>query len=400
MSELHALFRVSGPHLDRDEITVTAAGLQVGRSGDNDLTLQHSEISRQHMRFYPHENGFAVEDLKSSNGVWVNDVRIRTKTPHLLKIGDVVRAGPYLFTLESLIEVGASAPSEDAPAVSEPEADAMATVPPAVSSPAAPVEHVTTPPEPPPPPPSPEFVEEVTGKKDEPAPAKPEEKASEPLPRLREVPHREQPPVIEREERVTPSAFIPRMDGEGNGLARIENVPPDGTLPPPDTNGHVTYPVGIPTDASNWLKYLPAIYSEDDFIGRYLLIFESILSPITWMVDNFDMYLSPEVAPSEWLRWMASWFDVLIVPELPIDRQRALVAQLGWLFFRRGTRAGLERLLTLYYGVKPEIIEDDDMHFTVKLALSESSVKLERDIVDRLIMAHKPAHASYTLEIT
>jgi phage tail-like protein len=292
-----------------------------------------------------------------------------------------VRAGPYLFTLERIIEVGVP---EAPPAVSEP-------------APAAPAEHITTPPEAPPPPPPPEFAEKVTSEKPQAAPPEPEQKPPEPL---REVPRREEPPRIEREERVSPSAFIPRTDGDGDALGRIESIPPYGTLPPLETNGHLTYPFGVPTDVSNWLKYLPAIYSEDDFMGRYLLIFESILSPITWIVDNFDMFLSPEVAPSEWLRWLASWFDVLIVPELPMDRQRALVEQLGWLFFRRGTRAGLERLLTLYYGVKPEIIEDGDMHFTVRMPLSESSVKLERDIVDRLILAHKPAHAAYTLEIS
>lgn len=381
MSEFHALFRISGPLLDHDEITVTSAGLQVGRSGDNDLALQHSEISRKHMRFYPHESGFAVEDLKSSNGVWVNDVRIRTQTPHPLKPGDVVRAGPYLFTFERIIEVGAP---EVKPAVSAAE---VVVPPPVEPSPATP--------EPPPPPPH-EFAEKVTSEKEK---AQPEAKPAEPsLPPLRELPRRDEPPQIKREERVTPSAFIPRTDGDG--LGQIEAIPPYGTLPPLETNGHLTYPFGVPTDVSNWLKYLPAIYSDDEFMGRYLLIFESIFSPISWIVDNFDMYLSPEVAPSEWLRWMASWFDVLIVPDLPLDRQRALVEQLGWLFFRRGTRAGLERLLTLYYGVKPEIIEDGDMHFTVRMPLSESSVKLERDIVDRLIMAHKPAHAAYTLEVT
>lgn len=396
MSEFHALFRVSGPNLDRDEITVTSKGLQVGRSGDNDLTLQHSEISRQHLRIYAHENTYAVEDLKSSNGVWVNDVRIRTQTPHPLKLGDVVRAGPYLFTLDQLIEVGdAVAAPEAAPAVPEPEA------PPAEP----PVEHLTAPPPEAKPPEKPAKrepapKEDTTGEVESAAPAKPAKKPPEKPARREPAAKEPARPVdpIEQVERIDVGAFIPR--GAGSELARLDTAPPDGTLPPLEANGHVTYPIGVPTDASNWLKYLPAIYSDDDFMGRYLLIFESILSPITWMVDNFDMYLSPEVAPTEWLRWMASWFDVLIVPELPIDRQRALVEQLGWLFFRRGTRAGLERLLTLYYGVKPEIIEDEDMHFTVRLALSDSSVRLEPDIVDRLIMAHKPAHASYTLELT
>jgi phage tail-like protein len=398
MSERHALFKVSGPTLDRDEITVTANGFQVGRSGDNDLSLPHSEISRHHMRIYPHEDGFAVEDLKSSNGVWVNDVRIRTQTPHAVKPGDVIRAGPYLFNFEQIIEVAAEAPQPPTAAAPPP------APPPAVEAP--PAEYETVPPAE-----SEEKPAETVDGKEKPKAAKPAEAIetdghkTPPAPEKKPPKPKESkaaaskpaPPQEAVPERLEPGTFMPR---DGDGLARRGELPPDLTLPPLEANGHAIYPVGIPTDASNWLQYLPAIYSDNDFVGRYLLIFESILSPITWMIDNFDMYMSPEVAPPEWLRWMASWFDVLIVPELPIARQRAVVEQLGWLFFRRGTKAGLERLLTLYFGVKPDITEDNkNSHFTVKLYLSESNVKLDRDIIDRLIMAHKPIHATYTLEI-
>jgi phage tail-like protein len=385
MSERHARFKVSGPGLDRDEITVTSKGMQFGRSGDNDLALPHSEISRKHMRLFPHEDGFAVEDMKSSNGVWVNDVRIRTQTPHPIKPGDVLRAGPYLFTFDRIVET---------------EAEAKPKV------------------KPPPPPPEPEEEEvkpvKAQEEEEEAKPAKAKEadgsKEPEEAPKPVEAVDgdgikepEEKKPARRKEEKPTeeeeeePAPYTPRTDGDGFG--HLEGALLDRSLPPLELNGHATYPIGIPTDASNWLKYLPAIYGDDDFIGRYLLIFESILSPISWIVDNYDMFMSPEVAPPEWLQWMGSWFDVMIVPELPIARQRAIVEQLGWLFFRRGTKVGLERLLTLYFGVKPEIEEKGDCHFNVKLYLSESNVKLEKDIVDRLIMAHKPAHASYTLEI-
>jgi phage tail-like protein len=318
----------------------------------------------------------------------VNDVRIRTETPHPIKPGDVLRAGPYLFTFDKIVEVEAEAPKPKA----------AAAPPPPEPEPA--VEEEAKPEEP----------KVADGKKEPPAAKKPakrkEEKTAEPEAKPEEaepvseasaaktVPPKEEPrPQIELEP-------VPYVPADGDGYGRLESRD-DGALLPVASNGHLTtYPIGIPTDASNWLKYLPEIYSEDQFIGRYLLIFESILSPISWVIDNFDMFLSPEVAPPEWLQWMAAWFDVIIVPELPIARQRAIVEQLGWLFFRRGTKAGLERLLTLYFGTKPEITESrDEAHFNVKLYLSESSVKLDFDIVDRLIMAHKPAHASYTLEV-
>jgi phage tail-like protein len=156
---------------------------------------------------------------------------------------------------------------------------------------------------------------------------------------------------------------------------------------------------GIPRNRSTWMQYLPGIFSEDEFIGRYLLIFESIFSPLVWLIDNFDLFISPQIAPSEWLQWMASWFDILLLPELPIDRQRQIMDQIGWLFMRRGTPAGLSRLLELYYDVTPEIIENEPCHFIVRLPLKQSTMPFDREVANRLIMSQKPAFAAYTLEI-
>jgi len=159
---------------------------------------------------------------------------------------------------------------------------------------------------------------------------------------------------------------------------------------------------GVPRNRSTWMQYLPSIYSEDEFMGRYLLIFESIYSPLIWLIDNFDIFLSPEIAPAEWLQWMAGWFDVLLLPELPIERQRQLMSQIGWLFMRRGTPAGLLRLLELYYGVTPEIIENEPCHFIVRLPvrkIGEDAMAFDREVADRLILSQKPAFASYTLEL-
>lgn len=291
MDEIKALFRVSGPDLDVDEIIIGRQGLRVGRGADNNLPLNHREISRHHMRIVWREDDvYLVEDLNSSNGVWFNETRIPPRIPQELKEGDVVRCGPYIFTFVRLLY---------------------------------------------------------------PQPVSP-----------------------------------PRMADS-----------PDGPLPSVDEYevGHL---LGIPRDKSTWLQYLPSIYSDDEFLGRYLLIFESILSPITWMVDNFDLYLTPDIAPQEWLAWMSSWFDMLLLPELALDRQREIMRQMGWLFMRRGTRAGLQRLLELYFGVTPEIIENAVCHFVVRLPLSESSSTLGGEVAERLINSQRPAFSSYTLEIT
>lgn len=293
--ELKALFRISGPDVQQDEILVTRQGLRVGRSRENNLMLDHREMSRQHVRVIWREDGYYVEDLNSSNGSWLNEERLAPREPVLLHEGDAIRVGPFLLKLVHFVT------EESLPAIRPP-----AGLPPGG------IEHLTS------------------------------------------------------------------LDG------------PSGDMPP-----------YMPYGKSKWLEYLPAIYSEDEFMGRYLLIFESLMAPLIWTVDHFDLYLSPQLAPPDWLEWMSSWFDVLLLPELPIERQRALVEQLGYLFLRRGTRLGLERLLELYFGVRPQILEPRNQacHFIVRLPLSQSNSPLGREVAARLIDSQKPAFASYSLEI-
>ena len=82
MDEIKALFRISGPDLDTDEVLVGRQGLRAGRGVDNSLVLNHREISRQHMRIiWRDDDTYLVEDLNSSNGVFFNEARIPSRVP-------------------------------------------------------------------------------------------------------------------------------------------------------------------------------------------------------------------------------------------------------------------------------------------------------------------------------
>lgn len=373
--DTRAIFRISGPDAPQDEITVTTAGIQIGRVSSNDLALNHSQISRRHLRLYIEDDAVYVEDQNSSNGTRVNEERIEPDTPHRLNPGDNVGLGPFVLTLQQIITPEPETPEPEPEAPPEPEQ--MPEMPPA-DEPEPPQAEAPEPepePEPKPEPPAPRRAR--SQKKPEPPPE------PAPAPQIERLEALEVPSLETRRE-----AFLRAQRGDRQ-LSRVDGY---------DAQGYLH---GVPRDKSTWLEYLPALYADDDFLGRYLLIAESLFMPLVWMVDNFDLYLSPEVAPAEWLQWMAGWFDLLLVPELPEARMRAVMDQAGWLFLRRGTRAGLERLLQLYFGVKPEIIEDKEpCRFTVRLPLSESSVKLNHELIERLIASQKPAFAAFTLEIT
>ncbi|MGH8644390.1 MAG: FHA domain-containing protein [Gammaproteobacteria bacterium] len=66
----------------------------IGRDSENTICVEYSKISRRHARVLPGRGVWEIEDLKSTNGVYVNEERI-TRAP--LKLGDIVRIGPLSF---------------------------------------------------------------------------------------------------------------------------------------------------------------------------------------------------------------------------------------------------------------------------------------------------------------
>lgn len=72
--------------------------MNVGRSGDNQITLQDSTVSRHHAWIKSEGEDFLVFDVGSANGTFVNDEQI--EEPRRLDNGDVVRFGDaeFVFT--------------------------------------------------------------------------------------------------------------------------------------------------------------------------------------------------------------------------------------------------------------------------------------------------------------
>ena len=73
----------------------------MGRAGD--LRLGDARVSRRHARIYLDGATYLVEDLKSSNGTFLNETKIAAPSP--LKHGDVIRVGPFRmrFDLEQTV---------------------------------------------------------------------------------------------------------------------------------------------------------------------------------------------------------------------------------------------------------------------------------------------------------
>ena len=71
---------------------IDSSSLSIGRGGTNDVQIESDEYaSTRHARFEPRRDGVYVDDIGSTNGTYVNGVRL-TRERRLIA-GDLIRVG-------------------------------------------------------------------------------------------------------------------------------------------------------------------------------------------------------------------------------------------------------------------------------------------------------------------
>lgn len=69
----------------------------IGRSADCDITLDDDNVSREHLAVYQQNDEFYVEDLVSTNGTYLNSVRI---VKCLLRPNDSIHLGAHVIVFD------------------------------------------------------------------------------------------------------------------------------------------------------------------------------------------------------------------------------------------------------------------------------------------------------------
>jgi len=310
----------------------------IGRQVGVDLLLENSRISRKHAQFDCTAMECQLTDLGSSNGTHLNEEVLTPKVPATLKANDSIKIGPFVLSVEQV-----------------------------------PVEVPKTEAQPP--------TQEIPGKP-EPGDGL---MGEEPFP-------------------LQPAEELPKAKTPPKRVRRAAAPPPPSKLPPPpqlppDPGDENLVPPGLSIHGTRLLNFLPGIY-HTDFMSRFLGIFETILTPIEWNIDNFDLYLSSGTAPVEFVNWLSSWFTITFDQTWSEDQRRELLSEAHQIYARRGTRWSLSRVLEIYTGLKPEILDqndDLDPHtFSVKIPVSKR--KSNPELIEAIIDANKPAHTSYKLQ--
>lgn len=174
--------------------------------------------------------------------------------------------------------------------------------------------------------------------------------------------------------------------------------------------------------------FLPDIYKEVDFIGRFLHIFEQAFEPAVQTLDTLWAYLDPLTAPETLLPFLAHWVGWQLASELPLSRQRSLIRQAIQLYQWRGTRKGLRLYLHLYTGLPlEEFVPEDQKQISIQdsfnrgLVLGETHLgeestvgggkpfhfsvclrpqqPLSEPLIHKIIQQEKPAFCTYDLSI-
>jgi len=81
-----------------EALVLTEPEYSLGRAGDNDIVVEDTDVSRYHCRFVRRADQYAVEDLGSRNGIFLNGLRTDQS---VLKDGDSLQAGHHLLTYQA-----------------------------------------------------------------------------------------------------------------------------------------------------------------------------------------------------------------------------------------------------------------------------------------------------------
>ena len=218
-----------------------------------------------------------------------------------------------------------------------------------------------------------------------------------------------------------------------------------------------------PKTASSYLQNLPAIFSEDPFLGRFLLAFEQVwtglrggagrepapplgleevIAAIAMLFDP-GAYLrkakkKPETGSpgeqysleeefllrDEFLPWLANWVALGLRADWTLAQKADFLANIVPLYRKRGTRENLAELLRIYTGLSPVITGAAETDFQIRVHSTigvdtqiggsaphffhvsvtmpnpdPATLQRQRQIATALIDLQKPAHTDYELDI-
>src|SRR5438552_12170632 len=89
-----------GPDGQDNVVHLVAGEVLIGRRSDADIVLNNQHVSRHHAKVVKMPEGYFLQDLGSTHGTFVNEVRVEQ---HPLKHGDRISLGKDRIDLEYIV---------------------------------------------------------------------------------------------------------------------------------------------------------------------------------------------------------------------------------------------------------------------------------------------------------
>jgi diguanylate cyclase (GGDEF)-like protein len=94
--KIGSLIQYNGASLGK-RVQLKEMRTSIGRTPEAHVFINEASVSRQHAEIATKGDGYEIEDLGSSNGSFINDVKLAARTKTLLKDNDMIRMGTILF---------------------------------------------------------------------------------------------------------------------------------------------------------------------------------------------------------------------------------------------------------------------------------------------------------------
>lgn len=151
---------------------------------------------------------------------------------------------------------------------------------------------------------------------------------------------------------------------------------------------------------------LPMGMLDDDFLRRFVGIFQEMASSLLDGADNLDNVVDVTVTPAPLVPWLGSWLGITSIDaSLPHELQRRIVRETARMLAWRGTRRGLEAFLSLITGGPVEVVESGGVRREGEAPAAAPAVVMrvastgwvpEEDFVT-LVRDELPAHVGFAL---
>lgn len=162
------------------------------------------------------------------------------------------------------------------------------------------------------------------------------------------------------------------------------------------------------------LHRLPGVLQEDEFLQRFLPAFDAGLAPVVTTLDSLHAYVDPQLAPEDFLDWLASWVGVELDDAWSLEQRRIVVGAAALVHRQAGTADGIRDSMALALDADVKVTEsggctwsatpggglpgDPESLVRVSVAVDDpDSVDVRR--VEALLRSVKPAHVRHEFEV-